>query len=89
MLEKKNKQFKQISQGLKYLQLSFSKNEHNSDRLTGRQSSVQPTTPGYLRHSGLGDYFTGGMDSANTERALISTGAPASIYIHLNYYVNK
>lgn len=63
------------SQGLKYVKLNFSNNHHaNSGKLgaSGRRSGGQPLTPGYIRHSGMADYFPGGMDSANTEAGLIS-----------------
>lgn len=66
-----------ISQGLKYVKLTFSNNEiiTNSKRLNNHDSS-QPgalhlNSKGYVKHSGM-DYFPGGMDSCNTEKALIS-----------------
>ncbi|KAJ6633342.1 Platelet-derived growth factor receptor alpha, partial [Pseudolycoriella hygida] len=53
------------SQGLKYVKLSFSNNHLNN---SGRVPSHLNTGGGYIRQS---DYFSGGMDSANTEVALI------------------
>lgn len=55
-----------FSQGLKYVKLSFSNNHLNS---SGKAiPSHLNSRGGYIRQS---DYFTGGMDSANTEAALI------------------
>ncbi|XP_055298872.1 vascular endothelial growth factor receptor 1-like isoform X15 [Sitodiplosis mosellana] len=66
------------SLGLKYIQLYFPnkqqqllKNhyENNNRPDTDRQSVVNSA---YIRHSNAGDYFPGGMDSANTEATLLS-----------------
>ncbi|XP_037051566.1 vascular endothelial growth factor receptor 1 isoform X6 [Bradysia coprophila] len=61
------------SQGLKYVKLSFSNNHLNS---SGKAvPSHLNSRGGYIRQS---DYFSGGMDSANTEAALIRpTSVPA------------
>lgn len=61
-----NKTHKTFSQGLKYVKLSFSNNHLNS---SGKAvPSHLNSKGGYIRQS---DYFSGGMDSANTEAALI------------------
>lgn len=55
-----------FSQGLKYAKLSFSNNHLNS---SGKAvPSHLNSRGGYIRQS---DYFSGGLDSANTEAALI------------------
>lgn len=67
------------SHGLKYIKLSFPKNqqnhyENNNRNDPNRQSdAVSHVNSAYIRHtSGHGDYFTCGMDSANIEATLIS-----------------
>lgn len=66
------------SLGLKYIQLYFPKKqqqllqnhyENNNRPDTDRQSVVNSA---YIRHTNVGDYFPGGMDSANTEATLLS-----------------
>lgn len=62
------------SLGLKYVQLYFPKKpqnhyENNNRPDVDRQSVVNSA---YIRHASVGDYFPGGMDSANTEATLLS-----------------
>lgn len=67
------------SLGLKYIKLSFpNKNqilyENNNRPESDRQSlgAVSHVNSAYIRHSNVNDFFSGGMDSANTEATLIS-----------------
>lgn len=63
---------KRISQGLKYVELSFknnNKNDSGKGDLRKSTGGVSVVNSDYIRHS---DYFPGGMDSANTEATLIS-----------------
>ncbi|XP_031631901.1 vascular endothelial growth factor receptor 1-like isoform X3 [Contarinia nasturtii] len=60
--------------GLKYIQLYFPKKqqnhyENNNRPDADRQSVVNSA---YIRHSNVGDFFPGGMDSSNTEATLLS-----------------
>lgn len=73
-----NKQIQKHTQpnslGLKYVHLYFPKKpqnhyENNNRPDTDRQSVVNSA---YIRHASVGDYFPGGMDSANTEATLLS-----------------
>lgn len=67
------------SLGIKYIQLYFPNKqqpqllqnhyENNNRPDSDRQSVVNSA---YIRHSNVGDYFPGGMDSANTEATLLS-----------------
>lgn len=67
------------SLGLKYIKLSFpNKNQilykNNNRPESDRQSlgAVSHANSAYIPHSNVNDYFSGGMDSANTEATLIS-----------------
>lgn len=75
-----------FSQGLKYVKLSFSNNHLNS---SGKAvPSHLNSRGGYIRQS---DYFSGGMDSANTEAALIrptSGPGPTGKLQTINRYEN-
>lgn len=64
-----------FSQGLKYVNLSFSNNDLNSNKAKALRDSK-----GYIRQSGATDYFPGGIDSSNTEATLISTSPAGGNY---------
>lgn len=64
-----------FSQGLKYVNLSFSNNDLNSNKAKELRDSK-----GYIRQSGVADYFPGGIDSSNTEATLISTSPAGGNY---------
>lgn len=77
---KYNQNPKRISQGLKYVELSFknnNKNDSGKGDLRKSTGGVSVVNSDYIRHS---DYFPGGMDSANTEATLISRNTNGGSY---------
>lgn len=60
------------SLGLKYVKLSFTNNHIDNSNKADATRPTSGQSKNYARSSGPGDYFPGGMDSANTEAQLIS-----------------
>lgn len=81
-------QTKSSSLRLKYIQLYFPKKhqnhyENNNRPETDRQSVVNSA---YIRHTNPGDFFPGGMDSANTEATLLSRNTlPGGELMHSSF----